>query len=119
MPDMSVPRSDALVFFGASGDLAFKSIFPALQGLAATHQLDMPVLGVARKEWTRDDLIARARASIDAAGSFDEAAFGRLASHLHYVKGDYADSSTYAEIRERLGSASRRGRSRTRWRCPR
>ena len=107
MTRMSVPRSDALVFFGASGDLAFKSIFPALQGLAATGQLDMPVLGVARKEWTRDDLIARARASVEAAGGLDAAAFERLASHLHYVKGDYADAATYAEIRERLGTAAR------------
>ena len=104
---MSAPRSDALVFFGASGDLAFKSIFPALQGLAATGQLDMPVLGVARKEWTREDLIARARASIEAAGVFQPEAFDRLSANLHYVKGDYASPSTYAEIRARLGSARR------------
>src|SRR6188472_2614227 len=60
------PRSDALVLFGASGDLAFKEIFPALQGLSVAGQLDIPVIGVARSEWSRDDFIARARASIDA-----------------------------------------------------
>src|SRR5690606_34161199 len=103
----SVPRADALVRFGASGALAFKSIFPALQRVAAAGQLDMPVLGVARKEWTREDLIARARASIEAAGVFQPEAFDRLSANLHYVKGDYASPSTYAEIRARLGSARR------------
>ncbi len=104
---MSDQRSDAVVFFGASGDLAFKSIFPALQGLAATGQLNMPVLGIARKEWTRDDFIARARASVEANGGLQPAAFNTLAEHLHYVKGEYQDASTYVEIRERLGGARR------------
>ncbi|ODS56261.1 MAG: glucose-6-phosphate dehydrogenase [Acidobacteria bacterium SCN 69-37] len=104
---MSDDRSDALVFFGASGDLAFKSIFPALQGLAAAGQLRMPVLGIARKEWTRDDLIARARASVEANGGLDPVGFDRLAARLQYVKGEYQDGSTYAEIRERLGPSSR------------
>jgi glucose-6-phosphate 1-dehydrogenase len=106
-PWMSAARSDALVFFGASGDLAFKSIFPALQGLAAAGQLKMPVLGIARKEWTRDDLIARARASVETNGGLDPVGFERLAARLHYVKGEYQDGSTYAEIRERLGAARR------------
>ncbi len=104
---MSEVRSDALVFFGASGDLAFKSIFPALQGLAAAGHLKMPVLGIARKEWTRDDLIARAKASVETNGGLDPVGFERLAARLQYVKGEYQDGSTYAEIRERLGSAKR------------
>jgi glucose-6-phosphate 1-dehydrogenase len=104
---MSEPRSDALVFFGASGDLAFKSIFPALLGLAAANQLDMPVIGVARKEWTRDDLIARARASVEAHGGVKEDAFARLASKLHYIRGEYEDDSTYVAIRDHLGAARR------------
>jgi glucose-6-phosphate 1-dehydrogenase len=104
---MTAPRSDALVFFGASGDLAYKSIFPALVGLTAAGALDMPVLGVARQEWTLDDLINRARESAEAAGVFDRAVFDRLAARLEYIKGDYADEATYAAIRDRLGSARR------------
>ena len=101
------PKSDALVFFGASGDLAFKDIFPALQGLAATGQLDMPVLGVARAPWTREDLVARARASIEAHGGVEPDAFDRLARSLRYIRGDYQDAATFARIREELGSAER------------
>lgn len=104
---MSEPRSDALVFFGASGDLAFKSIFPALQGLAEAGHLDMPVLGVARKEWTRDDLIARAKASVEANGGLHEEAFAKLASRLHYIQGEYEDKATFAAIRQQLGDAKR------------
>ena len=104
---MSETRSDALVFFGASGDLAFKSIFPALQGLAVAGQLDMPVLGVARKRWTRDDLIARAKASVEANGGLDPDGFARLAARLQYIEGEYEDAATYTAIRERLGKARR------------
>jgi glucose-6-phosphate 1-dehydrogenase len=103
---MSEPRSDALVFFGASGDLAFKSIFPALQGLAGTGQLDMPVVGISRSAWTREDLIARARASVEAAGVYDADAFGRLASQLRYASGEYKDPATYRCIREAMGNAA-------------
>jgi glucose-6-phosphate 1-dehydrogenase len=104
---MTAPRSDALVFFGASGDLAYKDIFPALQGLAAADQLDVPVIGVARSNWTREDLVSRARASIEANGAFDQPAFARLASALQYISGDYQDASTYRRIREHLGRAAR------------
>ncbi|MEO7189684.1 MAG: glucose-6-phosphate dehydrogenase [Vicinamibacterales bacterium] len=104
---MAPQRSDALVFFGASGDLAFKDIFPALQGLAATGQLDMPVIGVARAPWTRDDLIARARESIEAHGGVQPEAFDKLARSLQYVRGDYQDEATFKNIREVLGSAER------------
>src|SRR6185369_12753726 len=98
--ELTPARSDALVFFGASGDLAFKDIFPALQGLAATGQLDMPVLGVARAPWSRDDLINRARESIEAHGGIDREAFDQLARSLQYVRGDYEDPATFARIRE-------------------
>lgn len=104
---MSDTRSDALVFFGASGDLAFKSIFPALQGLAAAGQLEMPVIGVARKRWTREDLIARAKASVEANGGLHPGAFDTLAARLQYIEGEYENASTYVAIRERLGSARR------------
>jgi glucose-6-phosphate 1-dehydrogenase len=99
-------RSDALVLFGASGDLAFKEIFPALQGLAAAGQLEMPVIGVARSDWTRDQFIARARASIEARGEVDEAAFAILARALHYVYGDYEHAPTFQAIREALRGAA-------------
>lgn len=100
------PRSDALAFFGASGDLAFKSIFPALQGLAGTGQLDMPVVGISRSAWTRDDLIARARASVEAAGVYEPEAFRRLAAQLRYASGEYKDPATYRRIREAMGQAA-------------
>jgi glucose-6-phosphate 1-dehydrogenase len=100
-------RSDALVFFGASGDLAFKDIFPALQGLASAGQLDVPVIGVARSNWTRDDLIQRARASLEARGPVNDAEFGRLVRQLRYISGDYHNPGTYRQLREMLGGAKR------------
>ncbi|MEO8483349.1 MAG: glucose-6-phosphate dehydrogenase [Acidobacteriota bacterium] len=103
---MTNERSDALVFFGASGDLAFKDIFPALQGLAATGQLDIPVIGVSRSEWTRDDLVARARASVEAHGGADPVGFPRLAAQLQYVRGEYGEHSTFDRIKEALGQAA-------------
>lgn len=104
---MNDERSDALVFFGASGDLAFKDIFPALQGLAAGGQLDIPVIGVARSEWSRDDLIARARASVEAHGGLDPAGFAKLSAHMQYVCGDYGHHTTYEAIRRALGQSAR------------
>jgi glucose-6-phosphate 1-dehydrogenase len=98
-------RSDAVVFFGASGDLAFKNIFPAFQGLAAAGQLDGPVIGVARSDWTRDDLIARARASIEVHGTLHPDGFERLARSLQFVRGDYQDPGVFPRIREALGAA--------------
>lgn len=100
-------RSDAVVFFGASGDLAFRSIFPALQGLAAAGQLDMPVIGVARSDWTREELIARARAGIEAHGKFEAAAFAKLAAKLRMVVGEYQDADTYRRLHQELGKAAR------------
>ncbi len=100
-------RSDALVFYGATGDLAAKQIFPALQALTRRGVLDLPVIGVARSEWTDDELRARARESLEQHGGVDEAAFAALAKRLRYVSGDYQDPATYARLREALGSARR------------
>ncbi|HEY6554156.1 MAG TPA: glucose-6-phosphate dehydrogenase [Vicinamibacteria bacterium] len=107
MPKAERPKSDALVFFGASGDLAFKKIFPALQSLVRRGRIDFKVLGVARSGWTREQLIERARASVTEHGGLDAEAFPKLASLLHYVDGDYNDPATFARIREELGPAER------------
>ena len=100
-------RSDALVFFGATGDLAAKQIFPALQALTRRDLLDVPVVGVARSEWTDDQLRARARESLAEHGGVDEAAFSRLSGRLRYVSGDYEDATTFSRLREVLGPARR------------
>ena len=103
----AVGDSDALVFFGSTGDFAFKQIFPALQSLAAHGRLDMPVIGVAKPEWKDEQLIARAKESVEAHGGLDESAFATLSSRLRYVPGDYADSDTYERLHAALGDASR------------
>src|SRR5205823_3678108 len=104
----TMERSDALVFFGATGDLAYKKIFPALHSMAHRGTLDVPVIGVAKAGWTRDQLLERARASIaEHGGGVDEAAFARLAQRLDYVDGDYADPETFANLRRALGGAQR------------
>jgi glucose-6-phosphate 1-dehydrogenase len=95
-------HSDALVFFGATGDLAYKQIFPALQALTVRHNLSIPIVGVAKAGWNLDQLKGRARDSIQAHGSFDEAAFSRLAALLQYVDGDYRDPQTYQQLRGHL-----------------
>ena len=103
---MPAPKSDALVFFGATGDLAFKMIFPALQALAGRGLLEIPVIGVAKAGWDLDRFRARARASLEAHGGVDEAAFARLLARLNYIDGDYEDPATFANLRETLGPAS-------------
>jgi glucose-6-phosphate 1-dehydrogenase len=103
---MTVARSDALVFFGASGDLAFKKIFPALQAMARKGHLDVPVIGVGRSGWKLEDLKDRARASVKEHGPLDEVAFGKLAAQLRYVDGDYREAATFTAIREALGAAT-------------
>ncbi len=100
------PRSDALVFFGATGDLAYKKIFPALYSLVKRGKLDVPVIGVAKSNWTRDDLLVRAKASVDAAGHRDPKVFDKLASLLKYVDGAYEEQSTFETLRAALGSAT-------------
>ncbi|MBO0727343.1 MAG: glucose-6-phosphate dehydrogenase, partial [Blastocatellia bacterium] len=92
---MSDSHSDALVFFGATGDLAYKKIFPALQALVKRGRLNTPVIGVARSPWNNDQLRARARDSVEKHGGMDTAAFERLARLLRYVGGDYADPATF------------------------
>ncbi|HEX7233289.1 MAG TPA: glucose-6-phosphate dehydrogenase [Candidatus Binatia bacterium] len=104
---MNQEQSDALVFFGASGDLAYKKIFPALQAMVRAGRLDIPVIGVAKSGWKRDQLIARAKASVTEHGGLDATAFPRLAALLHYVDGDYNDRATFAQLRTELGKAER------------
>jgi glucose-6-phosphate 1-dehydrogenase len=104
---MSNANADALVFFGATGDLAYKKIFPALQAMVKRGRLDVPVIGVAKAGYTLDQLKARARASIAQHGGHDPAAFDRLCGLLRYVDGDYGDPATFQAIRTELGSARR------------
>src|SRR5919198_697816 len=84
---MNVPRSDALVFFGATGDLAYKKIFPSLQAMLKRGHLDVPVIGVAKASWNLEQLRARAHDSVEKHGGVDAAAFDKLSSLLRYVDG--------------------------------
>ena len=102
---MDTPQADALVFFGATGDLAYKKIFPALQAMARRGHLNVPVVGVAKASWDLDRLRARARDSVAEHGGLDPAAFDRLAGLLRYVDGDYHDPATFRAIRKELGAA--------------
>jgi glucose-6-phosphate 1-dehydrogenase len=104
---MSAPISDAFVFFGATGDLAYKKIFPALQQLIQRGELDVPIIGIARAGWTIDQLRARAHESLEHHGGVDPAAFARLSSQLRYIDGDYKDPQTYQHLRETLKGAER------------
>ena len=99
--------SDAFVFFGATGDLAAKKIFPALYAMAARGELNIPVIGMARGGWTLEKLTQRARDSVIRDPSFDEAAFAKLAAQLRYVDGDYTDPATFRRLRDALGTAAR------------
>ena len=103
----SKPPSDALVFFGATGDLAYKKIFPALQSLTRRGRLNVPVIGVAFSGWNRDQLIARAKASCNEYGGLDQAAFEKLLANLRYVDGDYKDPKTFERLKSELGKAKR------------
>lgn len=100
-------RSDAFVFFGASGDLAYKQVFPALQALSGRGQLDMPVIGVGRSGWDVDQFRARARDSVEKHGGLDRDAFAKLSARLQYVDGDYRDEATFAQLRRSLQGAAR------------
>ena len=99
--------SDALVFFGATGDLAYKKIFPALQALVRRGGLDIPIIGVARADWTADQFRDRARDSLVHNGGLDEEAFAKLSARLHYLQGDYKDPATFGSLRKQLGQAQR------------
>jgi glucose-6-phosphate 1-dehydrogenase len=104
---MNESDSDALVFFGATGDLAYKKIFPALQSMVKRGHLNVPVIGVAGSGWNLDQFRARARDSVQKHGGLDPAAFGKLCELLRYVDGNYADSATFETLRGALGGAQR------------
>ncbi len=101
--------SDALVFFGATGDLAHKKVFPSLYSMLKRGDLDIPVIGVASSPWTLDQLRDRARDGIEqfGGGVDDEGAFGRLTELMSYVDGDYGDPQTFKDLRTTLGAAQR------------
>ncbi|MSZ89217.1 MAG: glucose-6-phosphate dehydrogenase, partial [Actinobacteria bacterium] len=105
-PPIDLPRSDLLVLFGSSGDLAKKKLFPAIYRLEVRGRLDVPVIGVARDDWTDDDLRNHCRASIADAGEiWDQAAFDRLANKMTYVYGDYNDPGTFDRLKIAAGDA--------------
>jgi glucose-6-phosphate 1-dehydrogenase len=104
---MSAPRSDALVIFGTTGDLAYKKIFPALNAMTRRGHLDVPVVGVARSDWTLEQFREHVRESIERHGRFDEATFSRLRERLRYVRGDYGHPVTMEKLRRELGTAKR------------
>ncbi len=97
--------SDALVFFGATGDLAYKQIFPALQSLIRHGKLAVPIVGVAKQGWGLEQLQERARNSLEEHGGVDEAAFAQLLAQLRYIDGDYGDPATFDQLRAELGDA--------------
>src|SRR5215475_8314681 len=102
---MALPPSDGLVIFGATGDLAFKKIFPALNGMVKRGRLDVPVVTVGREPGDAGRIHARARESIEThGGGVDPAAFEKLVQRLSYVGGDYADTATFQAIRAALGA---------------
>jgi glucose-6-phosphate 1-dehydrogenase len=105
--DGKQPRSDALVFLGATGDLAYKKIFPALQAMARRGVLDFPVVGVAKSGWNHEQLIERAKASVTEYGGLDPVAFPKLAEKLRYVDGDYNDPETFNRLRAMLADCKR------------
>ncbi len=102
---MPTAKSDAFVFFGATGDLAYKQIFPALQALTRDGKLDMPVIGIARSGWKVAQLRKRAEDSLREHGGVDKAAFAKLSGQMQYLDGDYNDAQTYDKLRKALGDA--------------
>ena len=102
---MNDSHSNALVFFGATGDLAYKKIFPALQAMAKRGHLNVPVIGVAKAGWNLDQLRARAHDSLEKHGGINTAAFEKLCGLLRYVDGDYKEPATFQSLRKELGSA--------------
>ncbi|HEY2734566.1 MAG TPA: glucose-6-phosphate dehydrogenase, partial [Polyangiales bacterium] len=98
-------QADAFVFFGATGDLARKKIFPALQALAKRGQLNVPVIGVARPGWSRERLLQRAKESLEEHGGVDKDAFAVLSQRLQYCEGEYSSQATFDHLRKCLGAA--------------
>lgn len=103
---MGTPDSDALVFFGATGDLAYKKIFPSLQAMVRRGHLNVPVIGVAGRPWTTEQLRQRVRDSLEHHGCVDPIAFEKLSAQLQYVAGDYNQQETYEKLRQALGDAT-------------
>jgi glucose-6-phosphate 1-dehydrogenase len=102
---MNKPESDAFVFFGATGDLAYKKIFPALYAMVRRGGFHIPIIGMARAGWNLDKLKDRARDSVQQSGDFDAASFEKLAALLRYVDGDYADPQTFTKLKSAIGLA--------------
>lgn len=104
---MDTPQpADAFLLFGASGDLAFKKIFPALYQLTLDGRMDVPIVGIARSEWNDDDLRNRARESVaEQVDNVDAGAIDRLCSRLRYINGDYTDPAIWARVRELIDGA--------------
>jgi len=98
-------HADTLVFFGATGDLAYKKIFPALQAMVKRGTLKVPIIGVAREDWTLDQLKARAKESLEKHGGLDPEAFDKLCGLLRFVSGDYNIPSTFQVLCREIGSA--------------
>src|ERR1700720_2198567 len=92
-------ESDAFVFFGATGDLAYEQIFPALHAMTRRGQFEIPIIGVGRSAKDTEGLLARARESIEKHGGVDQRAFAVLSARLQYVKGDYSSQETFRELR--------------------
>ena len=104
---MTNQHSDALVFFGATGDLAYKKVFPALQSMVQRGTLTVPVIGVAKAGWNLDQLKGRAKDSLEKHGGLDDAAWEKLSALLRYVDGDYSDPATFVAVKKELGDAKR------------
>jgi len=104
---VSEANCDALVFFGATGDLAYKKIFPALQEMVKRGALNVPVIGVAKSDWTLEQLQGRMRESLERHGGTDADASAKLGTLLRYVGGDYGEAATFKAIKQVLGSALR------------
>lgn len=102
---MNQITADALVFFGATGDLAYKQIFPALQKLAKRGKLDVPVIGVAKSGWNLQQLQQRAKDSVEKHGGLDPDGFPKLIARLKYIDGDYATPDTFRKLRQELGAS--------------
>src|SRR5215475_10635805 len=98
-------HADTFVFFGATGDLAYKKIFPSLQAMVKRGNLNVPVIGVARGGWTLDKLKDRAKDSLEKHGGLDPAAFEKLSGLMQYVDGDYGDAATFQALNQKLGAS--------------
>src|SRR6266851_2802245 len=96
-------ESDAFVFFGATGDLAYKKIFPALYAMVHRGGLDIPIIGVARAGWSLEKLRQRARESVEHDGDFEADCLAKLTALMRYVDGDYTDPATFARLKQALG----------------